>query len=108
MNITKERFEAWLENQPDNRNFYYFNNFDCAVSSFIKETTNNKFVNSGGIICELENKTRIDIPLWLRSLFVPLPRKFTALDLKIIFKQKYSELVLIGNIFENPNLLEKS
>jgi hypothetical protein len=38
MNIEKERFEAWLFSQPDDRTWNYCDNLGCVGCCFLKET----------------------------------------------------------------------
>jgi len=42
MNIEKERFEAWLFNQPKDRTVDLWNGSDCLLCKFIRETTNHR------------------------------------------------------------------
>lgn len=66
--ITKAKFKAWARRQPDERQWNYYNNYDCVVCSFVKETTGAKKVYASGFSFNLGkygDTTSIPIPDWL-------------------------------------------
>jgi hypothetical protein len=116
INIEKERFEAWLESQSDDRVFDYIagsglysDEYDCCVvCQFLKDTTNIRgvFVNPGEIygfpnvfVFAVDyHKVTYPLPKWLITLLFNvrhLPttkdwRFIRAIDLKTLFRKDLS------------------
>lgn len=65
--FNRERFEAWLANQPGEREFDYGSNDNCLVCNFIKETTGIKSPRVGHNYARkaVIDDARIGFPQWL-------------------------------------------
>jgi hypothetical protein len=46
--FTKANFLNWLDKQPEDRIWNFFDCYNCVFASFIKETLNVPFVSCGG------------------------------------------------------------
>lgn len=69
MQIERERFQAWLESQPKDREFDYSDIKKCAICCFFHETTKFKTAKAGGKYVRLVTgeETIIPIPEWLHE-----------------------------------------
>lgn len=89
--IEKERFEAWLGIQPDDRKWNFMDLQGCAGACFIRETTSYSQANLGGTYWR-ENWAGGEIPLpeWLHKTLVGAASKslvFTAYELKAAYRK---------------------
>lgn len=70
--IHQEHFEAWLFNQPDEREWEYSDPFNCVVASFLKEVYHYEHVSVGSrgspIFINRYHIT-LDYPSWLLLFF---------------------------------------
>lgn len=78
--ITKAKFKEWLAKQPDEREWYFFDNHQCVVCSFIKETTGIK-VSAGGHTYSVGRDSR-PLPFWLHARLAGMETYITGAALK--------------------------
>lgn len=90
MQLEKERFEAWLFSQPDDRKWNYGDSENCAGCCFVRETTNVKNPNFGGHYWRI-GRNEFEIPKWLFNTIVPLPIHFTAAHAKAQWRKLFPE-----------------
>ncbi len=91
--LQRERFEAWLDNQPPERWFDYWDvNGGCAICSFVRETTSHKVVTGGHFIVRLgligSGADEVPIPEWMRRMVVDSRENLTIANMK----RRYLEL----------------
>jgi hypothetical protein len=78
MILEKERFEAWLEQKPDDRTWDYLDIHGCVVCSFIKETSNARHVSIGPRDYTIDGGELKRIPQWLYSVLWSARKPFVA------------------------------
>jgi hypothetical protein len=104
MEINRERFEAWLFSQPDERMFDYMDvNGGCAVCAFIRETTQHKEACGGVTNVWLSRSNCLDevnsyhIPNWLRSTKNGVLTAYIRTDQLFVHQMKRRYIELFGD-----------
>lgn len=77
MEINKERFEAWLFAQPDNRTWDYKNGHGCVACYFLIENVKVNGVSVGHEDFTVGYNNKRQLPKFLIKLFSPLRTKNT-------------------------------
>jgi hypothetical protein len=84
--FTKKNFKAWLDAQPENRTFNFFDSHGCAGYSFVNEFLKKELVTCGSIIVRINDK-EFGIPLWFQNLMNKLDFTFTIKQTKSKFSK---------------------
>lgn len=66
--IHKERFEAWLFSQPDERRFDYVDNRNCIGCCFLREMARFDLLSFGPDAVYDKHATRFPLPEWFTNL----------------------------------------
>ncbi len=96
--LQRERFEAWLDNQPPERWFDYWDvNGGCAICSFVRETTSHKVVTGGHCFVRLglpsSGADEVPVPDWMRNTVVGALglRSLTIANMKLKYMELFRE-----------------
>ena len=100
MNIEKERFEAWLFNQPRQRTIDLADVDNCLICAFVKENTNHTWVKAGiehfFTLASSGYSKECDTPEWLIQLIFSetgLVAKRTFGQMQDSYRQLFPETI---------------
>lgn len=110
--FSRERFEAWLAEQPGEREFDFVMPHGCAAASFVRETSDLQSASAGGnyIRPGVGREDCILFPRWLYTLLFQvrvlpdgdMKREFTIAQLRTTYHKLFNIDVMEAHASVTP------